>query len=107
MSISTKHFAGYPPVPTAAYRVMDALNSILGCRRDHSGSGRIFRRGSELRGAAGRAAVTKEEDDGVPTISGLPVRRKIEIDFRSPCGVVLYGRHGLVVDAADIGLDRH
>ena len=85
---------------------MNAFNPILGCGREQAACGKIFRRGSELRGAAGRATAAKKEDDGRPTITGLPLRREIEIDFQIALRCCLVQSHGFVADRADIGPDR-
>src|ERR1039457_1117321 len=61
-------------------RVMDAFNAVLGCGSDQAARGKIFRRGRELRGTAGRATAGKKEDDRRPTIARVPLWRKIEVD---------------------------
>src|SRR5580700_6068280 len=87
-------------------RVMDALNAVLGCGRNQAARGKIFRRGRELRGAAGHATAGKKEDDGGPAITRPPVWRKVDVDSQITLWRGLIHRHGLVIDGMEIRVDR-
>src|SRR5690349_13947584 len=79
-------------------RVMDSFTPVLGCGRDQAARGKIYRRGREQSGAAGRATADKKEDDGGPTIARIPVWRKIEVDSQITLRRGLVHRRGFVVD---------